>query len=170
MKKLFFIFTLAFIANMATAQSDFNFSFYPAPKYTKFETVNVPDTTQKQPDGRPTIVAKTDTATQSVSVLVEKQNSRFSVRILSNISKTLYDMNVEFVGVDNNGNMVYKSKGQTNETVFVNPLAGTVEIVFQNCFDEPQPGGGGLVKRRCNEIRHIFGNFAPAQPPTPTKK
>lgn len=165
MKKTFsvFIFTLMFVS-IAMAQTDFNYSFYPASKYTLFQTTNTRDTVTNQ------FVAKTDTTTKYVAVFVEKTNGRFSIRSLDNISLTLYDMNVEFVGVDERGNMVYKAKTESAETIFVAPLAGVVEIVFPQCFDEPQPGGGGLVKKHCNTIRHIFGNIAPPPKPSTTPK
>lgn len=164
MKQIFASLTLIFMFTVAArAQSDFNYSFYPGGKYTMLETTNNPDTIKK------TIVAKTDTTTRNVPVFVEKVNGRFSVRTIANISQTIYDMNVEFVGTDDRGNMVYKAKTDAGETIFVNPLTGFVEIVFQRCFDVPQEGGTGLVKKYCNQIRHIFGNIAAPKPPTPVK-
>lgn len=162
MKQIFAsLILLVTFAAVAPAQTDFNYSFYPKGNYTMLQTVNKQDTVKKE------WIAKTDTTTKAVPVFVEKVNGRFSVRTLANISQTLYDMNVEFVGVDDKGNMVYKAKTEGGETIFVSPLTGVVEIVFQQCFDEPQPGGTGLLKKHCNTIRHIFGNIAaPLKPST----
>lgn len=167
MKKFLFPILFAFVAiTTAAAQSDFNYSFYPAQKYTKFETVNKRDTTTKA------ITAKSDTVVRDVNVLVEKNNSRFSVRTLANVSETLYDMNVRFLGMDENGNMVYRALTNDGETIFVNPMRGVVEIVFQKCAEEPIPGQPGTVKKYCDVVRHIFGNIAAPKPqiqPTPKK-
>lgn len=159
MKHFFALFTLFLMFACTTvAQTDFNFSFYPGTKYTILETINTLDTVKKQ------IVPKTDTVTRNVPVFVEKINGRFSVRMIANISQTVYDMNVEFVGTHDRGNMVYKAKTDAGENIFVNPLNGFVEIVFQRCFDVPQEGGAGLVKKYCNQTRHIFGNIAAPKP------
>lgn len=147
------LFALVAITKSA-AQSDFNYSFYPAPKYTKFETVNKRDTTTKA------ITAKSDTVTRDVNVLIEKNNNRFSVRTLANLSEALYDTNVRFLGMDENGNMVYRALTNDGEFILVNPMQGVVEIVFKKCGEEPIQSQPGTVKKYCDVVRHIFGNIA----------
>jgi len=156
---LAFLFTVAFAANVG-AQSDFNFEFFPAPKYTKIDSRMYRDTVAKQ------LKTKTDTVTAAVNIVVRKTDRTLTVTKLANVSDVLYHSEINFVGFDQSGNMAYKSAN--GESIFVNPMRGTVEIVFQECFDEPQPNDPGLVKKRCNTTRHLLGNFV--QPASPPKK
>ena len=170
-KILIFASLALFTATATMAQADFNYSFYPAPTYTKIESFHVRDTITKL------ISAKTDTISKSANVLIEKNNGRLSVRSLADVSRTLYDMNVQFSGFDNNGNLVYIAQTKDAETVFVNPLKGTIEIVFQTCVDEKVPNqtattdGAISVKKYCDITRHVFGRLPnPPVPQTQPKK
>ena len=161
------IFLLAFTFAVS-AQNDFNYSFYPSNTYTNFKVTNVKDTTTKE------IVERHDTLTRTVAVAIEKQNDHLAVRTLSNVSETLYQSTVRFVGIDESGNLVYKAQTENAETVFVNPMAGTLEIVFQTCFTIPKPGEKDVVRQYCDTNRHIFGNIQipkpkPSVTPIPNK-
>lgn len=147
------------IATSTMAQSDFNFSFYPAPKYNKLDVVNKRDSvTQK-------IVTTIDTTSKPVNVLVEKLNNRLSIRTLADISGTLYDLNVRFLGFDESGNLMYQAQTEQREIVFIHPSNGYIEIVFRTCFDIPIEGN--TVAKYCNESHHVFGNIPKPKPPTP---
>lgn len=159
--RLFFIlFTVAFAANVQ-AQADFNFEFFPAPKYTKLDSRLYRDTVTKE------MKTRTDTTRADVNIVVRKTDRTLTVTKLANVSDVLYQSEINFVGFDQNGNLAYKSAN--GESIFINPMRGTIEIVFQECFDEPQPNDPGTVKKRCNTTRHLLGNFN-TQPATPPKK
>lgn len=159
--RLFFpILLIAVFAGQIQAQADFNFDFFPAPKYTKLDSRVYRDTVTKETKTR------TDTTRAEVNIVVRKIDRTLTVTKLANVSDVLYQSDVTFIGFDQSGNLAYKSAN--GESVFVNPMRGTVEIVFQECFDEPQPNDPGLIKKRCNTTRHLLGNFN--QPATPPKK
>lgn len=153
------LFTVAFAANVR-AQSDFNFEFFPASKYMKIDSRVYRDTVTKE------MKTRNDTTNATVNIVVRKTDRTFTVTKLANVSDVLYHSEINFVGFDQSGNMAYKSAN--GESIFVNPMRGTVEIVFQECFDEPQPNDPGLVKKHCNTTRHLLGNFT--QPATTPKK
>lgn len=161
MKKILIAF-LCLWAITATAQADFNYEFYPAPKYTKFRTFNNVDSTTKK------ITVASDTSASEINIIVEKRGSQFTIRYLGNVSETVYDKSVHFVGIDTNGNLAYKANTPEAEVLFVNPIRGVVEIVYQKCFDN------GLEKpnddqKLCNIVRHIFGNIDPPKSVEPKK-
>jgi hypothetical protein len=159
--RTFFIFSLIVaFAGYVQAQADFNFEYFPAPKYTKIDSRVYRDTVAKETK------IKTDTTTATVNIIVRKTDRTLTVTKLANVSDVLYQSEISFVGFDKSGNLAYKSPN--GESIFVNPMRGTIEIVFQDCFDEPQPGDPGLVKKRCNTTRHLLGNFIQAV--TPPKK
>jgi hypothetical protein len=157
---IFPILLIAAFAGQIQAQADFNFDFYPAPKYTKLDTRVFRDTVTSE------MKTRTDTTNATVNIVVRKIDRMLTVTKLANVSDVLYQSEIAFIGFDQNGNLTYKSPN--GESIFVNPMRGTVEIVFQECFDEPQPGDPALVKKRCNTTRHLLGNFV--QPATPPKK
>lgn len=154
------LFTVAFAANVG-AQSDFNFEFFPAPKYIKLDSRLYRDTVTKE------IKPRTDTTRADVNIVVRKSDRTLTVTKISNVSDVLYQSEINFVGFDQSGNMTYKSAN--GESIFINPMRGTIEIVFQECFDEPQPNDPGTVKKRCNTTRHLLGNYN-TQPAAPPKK
>lgn len=157
---IFPILLIAAIVGNVNAQADFNFDFYPAPKYMKLDARVYRDTATNE------MKTRTDTMTATVNIIVRKTDRTLTVTKLANVSDVLYQSEIAFVGFDQSGNMAYKSAN--GESIFVNPMRGTIEIVFQECFDEPQPNDPGLIKKRCNTTRHLLGNFN--QPAATSKK
>lgn len=163
-KSFLFLFMALFTATATMAQADFNFSFYPAPTYTKIESYHVRDTITKQ------ILVKNDTTTKVSNVLIEKQNGHLTVRLLSDVSKSLYDSDINFAGVFDGGAFVYNSTGKDHERIVFQPgKNNTLEIVFQTCVDESvtspntSPDGAISVKKYCDTTRHIFGRMENVQ-------
>lgn len=126
-----------------SAQSDFNYSFYPAPKYTKTTEINTVD-------GE---TAKRDTAGQVLNVVVQKLDDKFSIRNLADVSRELYSAYVLFVSISQAGDFVYKA--QSGETVIVNHARGTVMVIFSTCTETPKDGY--TVEKRCDTVTHKFG-------------
>ena len=141
--KLIPIFGLLLFSIAASAQSDFNYSFYPAPKYTRIAEVNTVD--GEQP--------KRDTVGQAVNVIVIKDNDRLSIRNLGNVSRELYGTSLSFALISVNGDFVYKA--QEGETVIVNHALGTVTVIFSTCTEMPKEGY--TFEKRCDTITHKFG-------------
>ena len=153
--QIVFTFILSVVAFQGNAQTDFNYSFYPAAKYAKVGQINALDTVKQ------VYTLKTDTVAKAAIVIVEKQNSRFSIRTLGNISETLYDLNVRYTGVTKAGDMQYKALSDTGEVLEVNPIKGTVLITFQKCFSPEQGQKAGDRKLLCDITSFYFGNIAP---------
>jgi hypothetical protein len=153
--QIVFTLILSVIAFQGNAQTDFNYTFYPVGKYAKVGQTNVLDTVKQS------YSLKTDTVAKAAIVIVEKQNSRFSIRTLGNISETLYDLNVRFVGLTKDGDMQYKALTDTGEILEVNPIKGSVKITFQKCFSPEQGQKAGDRKLLCDITSFYFGNIAP---------
>ncbi|MGL6008499.1 MAG: hypothetical protein ACRC1D_03505 [Culicoidibacterales bacterium] len=158
-KHLIFTFCLALISGNAICQ-DFNYEFFPNTNYGKIETRVYLDTIKNE------VKTKTDTSTATMSVVVRKLDKTLTVTKIGNVSDVVYQSEVGFAGFDQSGNFTYKTKN--GESVTVNPMRSIIEITFNQCFDEPQPGSTDVVKKRCNTTRHIMGG--PSLKISPPKK
>lgn len=162
--KSILIFCLSFLSLQSFAQSDFNYQFY-ATTYTKVESFHVRDSVTNQ------ISVKSDTASKPATVLIDKVNNKLSVRSLNDVSRTMYEANVLFSGIDQQGNLVYIAQSEQNETVVLNPIKSIVQIIFQKCIDEqvqdqPKEKDGSIaVKKYCDSTIHTFGNVLASPPP-----
>lgn len=156
MKKLLFALCLIFALQPVTAQADFDFKFYPSPKYQKYFERNEFDSIgnfQK-------IVS--DSTEETVQFVVEKTGDLLTIRDVANVSNDIYSCSVAFKGViaDGKGSMLYHAKSDEKEQIIVSPGMGYVVVIFQKCFDKPAPSL--MVESKpetyCNFINHCFGN------------
>lgn len=161
-----FIFSLfaliAFVSN--TQAQDFNFTFYPAPKYGKYMERHQLDTLSGK------MVLVPDSVKTSIPLIVEKTGDLFVIRDQGNVSAPVYTANVQFQGIADDGkfSLVYRSTAPEAETVIVNPTLGFVVLIYQKCFPvpAPKPKPGETVKpvtdqsKICNFVNHYFGNVS----------
>jgi hypothetical protein len=71
-------------------------------------------------------------------------------------------MKVRYIGLLENGDMLYRAISDDKESLAVNPIKGTVVIVFQSCFEVPNSKTlTPEPEKKCNTITHYFGNIAP---------
>ena len=189
MKQYLFILLFGlFCITQTTAQADFDYTFYPAPKYGKYLERFIPDTI-KTPV-RPTRVTaivdgmgnvdsvgrklEVDSSALDIQVVVEKTGDRLTVRDVSTLSLYIFNEQVEFVGMLNDGvgSLAYRQKtGDPDQVIVVNPVQGFVVISFRKCFTEDNKliegdpytlelEGKTPKPDFCNFVNHYFGKVA----------
>lgn len=147
------LFTL--LCSTAQAQTDFNYSFFPQPKYAQESRVQTLDSvTQK-------VLWKQDSTGTQLAVMVSKQGDELTLSDLYTTSLNRWHGKVKFLGLDGNLSLVYESQNEKKEIVVVNPVLGFVVIIFRNC----EGNKFAKVVTDCDSVQHHFGSVPPAYKP-----
>lgn len=160
MKHFFLLLITLFVFSQAQGQ-DFNYTFYPAPKYAKYTELHKLDTVKK------VFVLVPDSVKSTIALIVEKTGDQIVIRDQANISAPIYTATVKFQGLLNDGknSLFYRSTAPSDEAIIVNPTLGFVVLIYQKCFPKPeQPDKIVRVvtepEKFCNIVNHYFGNIA----------
>lgn len=170
MKHFFLLLITLFVFSQAQGQ-DFNYTFYPAPKYAKYTELHKLDTVKK------VFVLVPDSVKSTIALIVEKTGDQIVIRDQANISAPIYTATVKFQGLLNDGknSLFYRSTAPEAEAIIVNPTLGFVVVIYQKCFPKPElstipiPKANqgekithvvGESEKMCNVVNHYFGNIA----------
>lgn len=138
----------ALATTLANAQNDYNYSFYPTPKYARETRVQVPDSTTQ------VVSWKRDSTGNGLALFVQKNGAEITISNLFNLTNMVYNEKIKYIGVDAHGSIIYEAVNQTKEKIFVNPLLGFVAINFAICENSKF----AKKKEDCDCVVHLFGN------------
>ena len=150
----FTLFLLFLLPLTVQAQSDFDCTFQPANARSIYQTRHVTTDTVKL-----TVEPRSDSSEAQVRCIVEKRSTSLKILSLEDISKPvyLYEGQIRFVGVTNDGSGCAVYEGANRETIFLNPVMGFVIIkVVSNCEDPAKVAKDAAPK--CDTVWHYFGS------------
>ncbi len=150
----FTLFLLFLLPLALQAQADFDCTFQPSTLRTIYRTQYVITDTVKM-----TVEPRSDSSEAQVRCIVQKSGTTLKILSLEDISQPvyLYEGQVRFIGVTNDGSGCAVYEGANREMIFLNPVQGFVVIRVQsNCEDPAKVAKGAAPK--CDTIWHTFGN------------
>ena len=150
LNKLFLILAF-FILHFAPAfsQNDFDYTFYPADKYTRQTRIASLDSASQK------VIWKTDSTGSVMRVCVEKKGDELKVFNLSNPTNILYREKVKYLGIDANQCLIYEAQTEKKEILTLSPVLGFALVTFRNCE------GNKFAKNPedCDKVMHCFGSI-----------
>ncbi len=150
----FTLFLLFLLPLTLSGQADFDCTFQPANARSIYQTQYVVTDTVKL-----TVVPRSDSSEGQVRCIVQKSGTTLKILSLEDISQPtfLYEGQVRFLGVTNDGSGCAVYQGQNGEEVYLNPVQGFVIIkVRSNCEDPAKVAKGAAPK--CDKVWHTFGS------------
>ena len=150
----FTLFLLFLLPLTLAAQADFDCTFQPATPRTVFRTQYVVTDSVKM-----TTEPRSDSSQATVRCIVEKRGQSLKILSLEDISQPvyLYEGQVRFLGVTNDGSGCAVYEGANREMIFLNPVQGFVIIRVQSNCEDPAKVAKG-VEPRCDRVWHTFGS------------
>jgi len=150
----FTLFLLFLLPLTIQAQADFDCLFMPATPRTVYQTRHVLTDSLKG-----TAEPRSDSSEAQVRCIVQKSGTTLKILSLEDISQPvyLYESNVRFIGVTNDGSGCAVYEGPNREAVYINPVMGFVIIkVVSNCEDPAKVAKDAAP--RCDTVWHYFGS------------
>lgn len=142
--KLLFNLMFVLVAFSASAQQDFNYTFFPESSYNRISKVLTLDTLTK------TTKFVRDTSSVRLATVIKKDGDQFTISSLYNPTEIHYRETVKFKTVTPDGCLSYTAQTQKLETVIVNPVHGFAIIIFSNKT--------GKFADDTDQTFHYFGN------------